>query len=139
MIHKIIYKIIHKNGYTCCTLNKIKETKQNKNKKEKNKKESEYDVLIEKCIQSDKVKNAIYDFIKMRVAIKKPLTTKGLELLINRLQKLSASENEQIEILNNSILHNWQGIFPLNSQNNFNKNNEMQVLKNYEYKGDDTL
>ena len=55
----------------------------------------------------------MYEFIKMRVAIKKPLTTRALELLISRLKNLSPYESEQIEILNNSILNNWQGIFPL--------------------------
>lgn len=122
-------------------LNKLNKTKRNKTKKEKIKKESEYDILIAKYVQNEKVKIAIYDFIKMRVTIKKPLTTKALELLINKLQKLSSDENEQIEILNNSIINNWQGIFPLNTQNktnNFDKN-KSENLKKYDYKGEDTL
>ena len=114
-------------------INKLNKTKLNKtiNKKEK----SEYDVLIDTNFNNDNVKKAVYEFIKMRVAIKKPLTTRALELLISRLKNLSPYESEQIEILNNSILNNWQGIFPL-------KNvcvNTSQGLKNYDYNGEDTL
>ena len=53
----------------------------------------------------------------MRKAIKKPLTTRGLELMITKLYKLTPNTNEQIEILNNSIMNNWQGIFPLKQEN----------------------
>lgn len=33
--------------------------------------------------------------------------------MINKLYKLTTNIDEQIEILNNSIMNNWQGIFPL--------------------------
>lgn len=64
-------------GHELCTLNKLNKTKKNKNKKEKVKKESEYDILIAKYIQSENVKSAIYDFIKMRVTIKKTINDKS--------------------------------------------------------------
>mgnify|MGYP001069081250 CR=1 FL=1 len=83
----------------------------NKNKKEKT---TEFDKLIDDNFQNDEeLKNTVYEFIKMRKAIKKPLTTRGLELMINKLYKITTNTNEQIEILNNSIMNNWQGIFPL--------------------------
>lgn len=83
----------------------------NKNKKEKT---TEFDKLIDDNFQNDEeLKNTVYEFIKMRKAIKKPLTTRGLELMINKLYKITTNANEQIEILNNSIMNNWQGIFPL--------------------------
>ena len=125
------------------TINKQNKTKQNKTKikKEKTKKrnETEFDLLINQSFSNEELKDTVYEFIKMRKAIDKPLTTRGLELMIKKLCKLTTNIDEQIEILNNSIMNNWQGIFPLNSQNNFNKNSEMQGLKNYDYKGDDTL
>lgn len=83
----------------------------NKNKKEKT---TEFDKLIDDNFKSNEdLKNTVYEFIKMRKAIKKPLTTRGLELMINKLYKITTNANEQIEILNNSIMNNWQGIFPL--------------------------
>ena len=125
------------------TINKQNKTKQNKTKieKEKNKKKNktEFDLLINKSFSNEELKDAVYEFIKMRKVIDKPLTTRGLELMIKKLCKLTTNADEQIKILNNSIMNNWQGIFPLNSQNNFNKKQETQGLKNYDYKGDDTL
>ena len=102
------------------TLNKLKETKQNetKNKKEKNKKknETEFDQLINQNFSDEELKNTVYEFIKMRKAIKKSLTTKGLELLIKKLYTLSTNVDEQIKILNSSIMNNWQGIYPLKQE-----------------------
>lgn len=90
--------------------------KQNNKKKKKEKTDTEFDTLIKQKIQNEDVKNAIYDFIKMRKAIKKPLTTKGLELNINKLNKLSTNTDEQLLIINNSIMNNWQGLFPLKEE-----------------------
>lgn len=85
----------------------------NNKKEKKEKKETEFDVLINDNFTDKELKQTIYEFIKMRKAIKKPLTTHGLELIINKLKKLSNNSKEQIKILNNSIMNNWQGIFPL--------------------------
>ena len=52
----------------------------------------------------------------MTKAIKKSLTTIGLELLIKKLYTLSTNVDEQIKILNNSIMNNWQGIYPLKQE-----------------------
>lgn len=79
----------------------------------KKKKSTELDNLINSNFSNEELKNTVYEFIKMRKAIKKPLTTRGLELMINKLYKLTTNIDEQIEILNNSIMNNWQGIFPL--------------------------
>ena len=87
------------------------------NKKEK--KSTEIDNLINSNFTDEELKNTVYEFIKMRKAIKKPLTIRGLELMIKKLYKLTTNVDEQIEILNNSIMNNWQGIFPL--KNNVTK------------------
>ena len=129
----MIRRIIHKSGHTCCTLNKLKETKQNKTKieKEKNKKknETEFDQLINQNFSDEELKSTIYEFIKMRKAIKKPLTTRGLELMIKKLYKLTTDIDEQIEILNNSIMNNWQGIFPLKQESKTNKKGDFNDFK----------
>ena len=89
----------------------------NKNiKKEKEKKETEFDSVINENFTDEELKQTIYEFIKMRKAIKKPLTTRGLELMINKLKKMTSNTNEQIQILNNSIMNNWLGIFPLKEE-----------------------
>ena len=94
------------------------------NKKEKDKKEkTEIDLLIDENFTDNELKNTIYEFIKMRKAIKKPLTTKGLELMIKKLYKLSTNIDEQIQILNNSIMNNWQGIFAIKKESIKTKGN----------------
>lgn len=100
--------------------------KDNINKKEKNKKETEFDQLINQNFTDEEVKNTVYEFIKMRKAIKKPLTTKGLELMIKKLYSLSTNIDEQIQILNNSIMNNWQGIFSLTKETKKNNNKIQQ-------------
>lgn len=119
--------MIHKSGHTCSTLNKLKENKRNKTKiekeKDKKKNETEFDQLINQNFSDEELKKTIYDFIKMRNAIKKPLTKRGLELMIKKLYKLTTNIDEQIEILNNSIMNNWQSVYPL-KKNNEIKNNK---------------
>ena len=82
----------------------------------KEKKETEFDSVINENFTDEELKQTVYEFIKMRKAIKKPLTTRGLELMINKLKKMTSNTNEQIQILNNSIMNNWLGIFPLKEE-----------------------
>ena len=49
----------------------------------------------------------------MRKKIKKPMTEKAEEMLLTSLNELSKDHKEQIAILNQSIFHCWQGVFPL--------------------------
>lgn len=98
-------------------LNTNKNDKNIKNEKniikEKEKKETEIDKIINANFTDKEIIETIYEFIKMRKSIKKPLTTRGLELMIKKLYTLSPNIDEQIMILNNSIMNNWQGVFPL--------------------------
>ena len=99
---------------------KVEDIIKKENKKEK---KTEIDKLIDENFSDQELKNTLYEFIKMRKAIKKPLTTKGLELLIKKLYGLSLNVDEQIEILNNSIMNNWQGIFELKNKTKKGKGN----------------
>ena len=120
----MIRRIIHKNGHTCCTLNKLKETKQNEIKKEIKKKNFE-DVFNEKNV-TEKLQKVLKDFIDMRKTIKKPMTSKALELLIDKVRKMSNDELIQIAILNQSIERGWQTVYPL--KNNINNLAEEEFL-----------
>jgi hypothetical protein len=53
------------------------------------------------------------EFIEFRKKNKSPMTDKAIDLAIKKLNGLSSNINEQIEILNQSILNSWKGIFPL--------------------------
>lgn len=65
---------------------------------------------------SPELNEAIISFIDYRKSIKKPMSDRAITLLIGKLNKMSGSINEQIDILNQSILNGWQGIFPLKKE-----------------------
>lgn len=63
-----------------------------------------------------KLDTAIKEFITFRKKLKKPMTDHAVKLMIAKLNKLSTDIDEQVEILNQSILNGWQGIFPLKQE-----------------------
>lgn len=91
----------------------------NINNKEERKKETNYDKIINSMVEDEEVKNSIYEFIKMRKLIKKPMTDRALTMLINKLEKLSSDKDIQIKILEKSILKNWTDIYPYKEENNY--------------------
>lgn len=63
---------------------------------------------------------AFNDYLEMRRQIKKPATERAIQLAISKLQDLSrlpfsdSMDNDRaIEILNQSVLNNWAGLYPL--------------------------
>ena len=91
----------------------------NINNKEERKKETNYDKIINSMVEDEEIKNSIYEFIKMRKLIKKPMTDRALTMLINKLEKLSSDKDIQIKILEQSILKNWTDIYPYKEENNY--------------------
>lgn len=122
--------------------NKEKESKENKNKINKNKEDiakkfiDENNHLIDEKFEDETLKNTLRDFIKMRKAIKKPLTERALELIIKELYKLSQNVDEQIKILEKSIVSNWQDIYPLNKSSTTTENRN---YNNYNQREHDNL
>lgn len=110
--------------------NSNKENSNNiKKERKKEKKQTNYDSIINESIQDGSVKQEIYEFIKMRKLMKKPLTDRALKLLISKLKKLSSIPAEQVQILDNSIMNNWQGIFPLKNNNGYQNNHGKMEVK----------
>ena len=70
-----------------------------------------YDAIINDRIFDEEVKTTLYEFIKMRKLIKKPLTDFALKKLINKLEKITTDPAQQVAVLENSILNNWQDIY----------------------------
>lgn len=83
------------------------------------KKNEEEDILafISDADFSEELKEAIRGFVDMRKSIKKPLTLNAFRLILKKLSSYSEIESVQIEILENSIMNSWQGIFPLKDKN----------------------
>ena len=70
-----------------------------------------YDTIINDRIFDEEVKATLYEFIKMRKLIKKPMTDFALAKLINKLEKFTTDPKAQVAILENSIVNNWQDIY----------------------------
>ena len=105
-----------------------KEQQRNTNKNVKNVKN------VKEIIYSDvpELNEAIIAFIDYRKGIKKPMSDRAITLLLGKLNKMSNSVQEQIEILNQSILNGWQGIFPLKSDSGTGKKARFQG-RNYDF------
>ena len=93
---------------------------EDKEKKEKKKKE------IKVFSDDPELNRAILAFMEFRKSIKKPMTDHAVSLLINKLNGMTTYIPEQIEIINQSIMNGWQGVFPL-------KNEQAQAVRSTGY------
>lgn len=75
-----------------------------------------YDSIVSGFTDDDDLRRAIYDFIAMRKFIKKPMTNRALRMLLSRLSKLSNDVGTQVDILDQSIMHNWQTVYELHNE-----------------------
>ena len=99
------------------------------NKRKKERKEESYEDIIDNHFQNEEVKDMLREFIKMRKLIKSPLTNLALSRICNKLKNLSENPNEQISILEQSIINNWKDIYPLkdNKQKNKQENKKEEI------------
>jgi len=86
--------------------------------KKKATKQQGYDFVIDSYTSNLDLKATIINFIKMRVAIKATMTDNALNLLLKKLDKLASNDNTKIEIIEQSIMNSYKGIFPLKEGNN---------------------
>jgi predicted phage replisome organizer len=63
--------------------------------------------------QPEELQNTLLEFLKMRKTIKKPMTPRAVEMLINKLNKISDKVQIQVKVLEQSILHCWQDVYEL--------------------------
>lgn len=84
--------------------------------KKKEGKRAGYDEIIDSYTDNAELRSALFEFVKMRKMMKKPLTNKALSLLLTSkkgLDGLASTDAEKIDIVNQTIMHSWQGFFPL--------------------------
>lgn len=93
--------------------------------KKERKTASGYDEIITAYTTNEELKQALYEFIKMRKLIKKPLTDYGLKRILSQLDRVAGTDGEKLESLNQSIMNNWQGVYePKNKQNTISTNRQ---------------
>ena len=90
-----------------------KNKEKDNNKKEK---ETNFNKIISAYTDNNELAETLKDFIKMRKTIKSPLTDRALKGILNKLDKFSNSDFEKIEILENSIMNSWRGVFELKNK-----------------------
>ena len=98
-------------------------------------KKTDFDILIDEYTCNDKLKESIYEFIKMRKSIKKPITSYGLKRILNELDRLATNDDEKIQILDKSIERSWAGVFELNNNGKNKKKYPKRTDTKESYKG----
>lgn len=94
-------------------------------KKKKKSAKADLDGMINSFTENEELREALKAFLDMRKSIKKPIQTEyAFKLALNKLKQLSDRDSERIEIVNQSVEHNWQTFYAL--QNNY-KSNEVEI------------
>lgn len=82
---------------------------------------------------SEPLRKALEDFRAMRERIRKPLTGRALELTFRELEKLAPNNPAlQVEIVNQSVMRGWQGVFAMKGPVQANHVAELVLSRNAE-------
>jgi len=100
--------------------NDIKEMRGNK------KKEKEITIYFS---DSPKLNASFCSFVAMRKEMKAPMTEHAVELAINKLSKLADTDQIKIEVIEQSIMNGWKGLFPL--KNNAGRKDESKYKNSF--------
>lgn len=96
--------------------------------KKKKKKSAKADLngMIDSFTENEELREALKAFLDMRKSIKKPIQTEyAFKLALNKLKQLSDRDSERIEIVNQSVEHNWRTFYTL--QNSYRTNTEVEM------------
>ena len=69
--------------------------------------------LIRAYTENEQLQDALVAFVQFRKDIKKPMSAGAVKLLTGKLDKLAETDDDRIEILNNSIVNGWTGIYAM--------------------------
>ena len=98
----------------------------------KEKKEKELYFGIDKSIPQYLDPDLWKSYMEVRCKAKAPKTDNALKLVLQEIVKLKAQGNDPNEILKQSIMNGWKGVFPLKHQKNKINNHTNFKDKNYE-------
>ena len=95
-------------------------------KKKKKSAKADLDGMINSFTENEELREALKAFLDMRKSIKKPIQTEyAFKLALNRLKQLSDIDSIRIEIVNQSVEHNWRTFYTL--QNSYRTNVEIEI------------
>lgn len=117
---------------TKCNTEKEKEIEKSREdteidtKKKKKSAKADLDGMIDSFTENEELREALRAFLDMRKSIKKPIQTEyAFKLALNKLNKLSDRDSDRIEIVNQSVEHNWQTFYAV--QNSYRTNTEVEM------------
>lgn len=97
-----------------------KESSTNNNKKEsKKEKKLTFDSLIDSYTENEELRMELKEHLKTRKAKKAAMTNRSIELSLKKLDKIGKSDEEKIQIVQNSIMNGWIAFFPLKENSQF--------------------
>ena len=95
-------------------------------KKKKKSAKADSDGMINSFTENEELREALKAFLDMRKSINKPIQTEyAFKLALNRLKQLSDIDSIRIEIVNQSVEHNWRTFYTL--QNSYRTNTEVEM------------
>lgn len=94
------------------------EQEQNENNKNKDNKDNNISIysVLDNYTSNDDLRQALRDFLEMRKKIKKPMTERAFNMLLSKLDELAATGEMKVKLIDQSILHNWQTVYPLKEE-----------------------
>lgn len=123
----------------CYTEKEIEKEKSREDTDTKKKKSAKADLdeMINSFTENEELREALKAFLDMRKSIKKAVqTTYAFKLALNKLDRLSQNDSERIEIVNQSIEHNWQTFYEVQNSYRTNTEVEMPDYMKHQEKGD---
>ena len=100
--------------------------KETDTKKKKKSAKADLDGMINSFTENEELREALKAFLDMRKSIKKPIQTEyAFKLALNKLKQLSDIDSIRIEIVNQSVEHNWQTFYEV--QNSYRTNTEVEM------------
>lgn len=95
-------------------------------KKKKKSAKADLDGMINSFTENEELREALKAFLDMRKSIKKPIQTEyAFKLALNKLKQLSDIDSIRIEIVNQSVEHNWRTFYSV--QNSYRANTEVEM------------
>lgn len=114
----------HSNNKQVTTTNNVNnDNNDNSTLKEKNtKKEKSY-------FENEELNQTFLDFIEHRKKMKSPMTEIAISRMVSKLFNIAKTDGERIEILNESIINGWKGIFELKPKSSKSSNPFLDKIK----------
>ncbi|WP_059050016.1 hypothetical protein [Paenibacillus senegalimassiliensis] len=103
-----------------------KESKERKNDKKEKKKDN---TAFEDYTSNPVLLESLNSFYEYRKKSKKPMTDAAVKLLLKKLDDLASDDDTKIDILNQSILNGWQGVFPIKDDLKNRRVNKPEIVK----------